>query len=112
MIVKGDQLPLAIKLTNNDTVVTPNQIIGLRVKINTKIYNYPENITYNSTSQRWNVYLSQEDTLNIGDIMAISSQANFGGSPNLIGTTETVRQKVKPSLFEKPWNLEITQYGN
>ena len=112
MIVQGDQLPLAIKLINDDVVVTPNQIIGLRIKINTKIYNYPEDITYNSTSKRWNVYLSQEDTLNIGDIMEVSSQANFGGSPNLIGTTKTIRQKVEPSMFEKPWNLEITQYGN
>ena len=112
MITKGDQLPLAIKLTNNGVVVEPSQVIGLRVKINTKIYNYPDDVKYNPNSKRWNVYLSQEDTLNIGDIMEVSSQANFGGSPNLIGTTETIRQKVKPSTFEKPWNLEISNYGN
>lgn len=103
MIVKGDQLPLAITLTNNGQNITPQQIKGMRIKLNDELYTYPEQISYNVSTGKWNLFLSQKQILQLGDIMDISVQVNFGGVPNLIKTTPTQRIVVDDSLFDDLW---------
>lgn len=103
MLVKGDQLPLAITLTNEGSNITPRQIIGMRIKLNDEVYTYPDAISFNVSTGKWNLDLSQKQILELGDIMEISIQVNFGGVPNLIKTTPTQRIIIDDSLFDDLW---------
>lgn len=103
MIVKGDQLPLAITIRNDGSIVTPQSILGIKIKINDKTFKTPE-ITYNSATQKWELPLTQKEVYAIGDILEISVQVNFGGVPNLIKTSPTQRIQVGSSLFDELWS--------
>ena len=103
MIVKGDQLPISIKLTSNGTVLTPNTVFDVRIKLNNFEFNYPENITFDKHQNKWIIYLSQDQSIKMGDIMEVSAQVNFGGEPNIIKTTTTKRMNIGKSLFNNIW---------
>lgn len=102
MIVKGDQVPLAILIKNDGRVVKPQSVLGIKIKINDKTYSTPE-VRYNSATQKWELPLTQKDIYAIGDILEISVQVNFGGTPNLIKTSPTQRIQVGSSLFNELW---------
>lgn len=102
MIVKGDQVPLAITIKNDGTIVKPQSVLGVKIKINDKNFSSPE-ISYNSGTQKWELPLTQKDIYAIGDILEISVQVNFGGTPNLIKTSPTQRIQVGSSLFNELW---------
>ena len=104
MIVKGDQVPLSITIKNEDVVVTPSAVIGVKIKINDKTYSYPDSIAFNTRTQKWELPLTQADIYSIGDILEISVQVNFGGKPNLIKTSPTQRIQVGSSLFNQLWS--------
>ena len=103
MIVKGDQIPLSIKLTSGTKTLTPNNVYDVRIKLNNFEFNYPENITFDSDEKKWVINLSQEQSIKMGDIMEVSAQVNFGGEPNFIKTSTTKRMNVSKSLFDKVW---------
>lgn len=102
MIVKGDQVPLAILIKNDGRIVKPQSVLGIKIKINDKTYSTPE-VSYNSATQKWELPLTQKDIYSIGDILEISVQVNFGGTPNLIKTSPTQRIQVGSSLFNELW---------
>lgn len=102
MIVKGDQVPLAITIKNDGSVVTPQSILGVKIKINDKTFATPE-INYNPNTRKWELPLTQQEVYEIGDILEISVQVNFGGVPNLIKTSPTQRIQVGSSLFNELW---------
>lgn len=103
MIVKGDQLPLSITIKNEGEIVTPQGLSGVKIKVNNLNFVYPESISYNSSTKKWEVPLSQKDIYSLGDILEISVQVNFGGVPNLIKTSPTQRIQVGSSLFKELW---------
>lgn len=104
MIVKGDQLPLSITIRNDGEIVTPSVVIGVKIKINKLTFTYPDSISYNKESKKWELPLTQEDVYSLGDILEISVQVNFGGSPSLIKTSPTQRIQVGSSLFNELWS--------
>lgn len=103
MIVKGDQIPLSIKLTSGETILTPNNVFDVRFKLNNFEYNYPETIKFDDNTKKWLIYLTQAQSIRMGDIMEISAQVNFGGDPNIIKTSTTKRMSIGASLFNKIW---------
>lgn len=104
MIVKGDQLPLSITIKNEEKIVTPSNVRGVKIKINKLTFSYPDSISYNNKTQKWELPLTQEDVYSLGDILEISVQVNFGGRPNLIKTSPTQRIVVGSSLFKELWS--------
>lgn len=103
MIVKGDQLPLSITIKNEGEIVTPRELLGVKIKVNKLSFSYPGSISYNAQTEKWEVPLTQEDVYSLGDILEISVQVNFGGVPNLIKTSPTQRVQVGSSLFKELW---------
>ena len=103
MIVKGDQIPLSIKLTSGDTILTPQNVFDVRLKLNNFEYNYPDSVTFDNSSKKWTIYLTQDQSLKMGDIMEVCAQVNFGGQPNIIKTSTTKRMNIGKSLFNKIW---------
>ena len=104
MIVKGDQLPLGITIKNDDKIVTPKDVMGVKIKINKLEFSYPESISFNKSTEKWELPLTQQDVYSLGDILEISVQVNFGGRPNLIKTSPTQRIVVGSSLFNELWS--------
>lgn len=103
MIVKGDQIPLSIKLSSGDKVLTPSNVYDVRIKLNNFEFNYPEDIKFDNKENKWIINLSQEKSIKMGDIMEVSAQVNFGGDPNFIKTSTTKRMNISKSLFDKVW---------
>lgn len=104
MIVKGDQLPLGITIKNDDKIVAPKDVMGVKIKINKLDFSYPESISFNKSTEKWELPLTQQDVYSLGDILEISVQVNFGGRPNLIKTSPTQRIVVGSSLFNELWS--------
>lgn len=104
MIVKGDQVPLSITIKNEGVVVTPKSVLGVKMKINDKTYATPDSISFNEKTQKWELPLTQADIYAIGNVLEISVQVNFGGTPNLIKTSPTQRIQVGSSLFNTLWS--------
>lgn len=103
MLVKGDQIPITIVLKSNGRPISPSELVDLRIKMNKKIFDYPEKIEYNSTTGKWIVYLTQNDLIDLGDIVEMCVQVNFGGTPALIRTTPVHRFFIKNSNFNEIW---------
>ena len=101
-MVQGDKYSLPITLKDaNGNKITPDLVIGVKVKLGDYMDAYPDgSITYDESSQKWLVPLTQALTLSMKNIRC-QAQVKFN-SGEIFGSVPQVKS-ISEGIIKEEW---------
>lgn len=101
MLHQGDQYGIAVKTYAGDSLLTPSDVDGMKIKIGEFVQKYPGGeLTYDDEEEAWVFHLSQQQSLTLGTRTKMQFQYKVGAS---IQTSDTMDVLVKPSIIKDEW---------
>jgi hypothetical protein len=102
---QGDQLVLNIPITFNCKPVTPDNIVGVKIRIADIQHEYPDGeLMFDSETQKWLFPLTQEQTLKMQGQVDRVVQLNFGGDPATILSSDVETDRISKNIIKEVWD--------